>query len=384
MTSEEMLARLVAFPTVTGQPNRAMTDFIADWLAGHGVEATYLPDPEIEGLGSLYAQIGPAVPGGAILSGHMDVVPVEGQDWSADPFTLTRRGDRLHGRGACDMKGFLAVALALVPEIQAAGLKRPVQLVFSHDEEVGCISARDMIAAMRGAVPPAAMAFVGEPTLLKVVTGHKGIMQLQTTVTGHEVHSSILHRGVPAVMVAARLIGWLEAQNAANRAAAEGRPDSGFDPPWTTLHAGIIAGGTAINITAKHCAFSTDIRTMPDESLAEWEARYRGHCAEVEAEIRQVHPGAGIAVERVAMVEGCRPEPGGAAEAEARAITGDNASHMVAYGTEAGYFQEGGYSTVVCGPGSIAQAHQPDEWIDIAQLRAGERFIRRLIARLAA
>ncbi len=380
LTPRAMLERLVAFPSVSRDGNLALVDFVRDYLAGHGVEARLVPS-DCGRKASLHALVGPAVPGGVVLSGHTDVVPVDGQAWTTDPWRLTERDGRLHGRGAVDMKGFDALALALVPEMLRAGLKRPVQIALSHDEELGCLFAPVMIADMRATRPPAAAVFVGEPTGMGVVTAHKACAGLETVVTGHEVHSSILHRGASAVMEAAGLVGWLAARGAENAAAA-GPGD--FDPNWTTLHVGTISGGTAGNITARRCRFSTDIRALPGEDLQGWIDRYRAHAGAVHARLSAAHPAAGVAVTVCHATPGCAPEAGGEAERLARALTGDNAARAVSYATEAGQFQEAGYSTVVVGPGSIAQAHQPDEYVTVAQFEAGEAFLRRLAARLAA
>lgn len=388
LTPREMLARLVAFPTVSQDSNLDLIHFVRDYLAGLGVESRLVPSADGR-KANLYAQVGPDVAGGTVLSGHTDVVPVAGQPWSTDPFVLTERDGRLYGRGACDMKGFDALVLASVPYMQAAGLKRPVQIALSYDEEVGCLGAPHMIAEMRETLPPAAAVVVGEPTMMEVVSRHKGMLGLVTRVRGYEVHSSLLHTGVSAVMVAARLIGWLEARMAENRTASDSSTDPVarlFSPPYTTLHAGRIEGGTAANITAKDCWFTVDIRTLPGDDQQVWLDRYRARCAEVEAEMSAVRPEAGIAVELRSMTPGCRKEPDETAVAEtlARALTGDNGEHVVAYGTEAGQFQDAGYSAVICGPGSIEQAHQADEYISLDQLAAGEAFIRRAIDRLAA
>jgi acetylornithine deacetylase len=377
----EMLAKLVAFPTVSRDGNLALIDFVRAYLAGHGVESRLVPNPEGT-KASLYALVGPSVPGGVVLSGHSDVVPVDGQRWTSDPWSLTERDGRLYGRGACDMKGFVALSLALVPRMLRAGLTRPVQIALSYDEELGCLAAPEMIAAMRETLPPAAAVFVGEPTSMQVVTAHKACVGLETVVTGHEVHSSILHRGVSAVMTAARLVQWHAERTAENAAAPE--PDSDFDPPYTTLHVGTIAGGTAGNITAAHCRFQTDFRVMPTEDPGAWIDRYIAHAAQVSAEIAARHPAAGVRVDIRQRTPGVAPEQGGAAETLARALTGDNARRAVSYATEAGQFQEQGYSTVVVGPGDIAQAHQPDEYLAVSQFEAGEAFLRRLIDRLAA
>jgi acetylornithine deacetylase len=376
-----MLAKLVGFPTVSTDSNLDLIRFVEDYLSGLGVTCTLVPDATRE-KASLFANIGPQTGGGVVLSAHTDVVPTTGQNWTSDPFTLTERDGRLFGRGACDMKGFAAVALAMVPEMLAANLKHPIQIALSYDEENGCLGAPPMIEAMRASLPAASAVIVGEPTLMKTVTGHKGILELHTHVTGYEVHSSLLHKGVPAVMVAARLISWHDDRSREN--ATHPDEDSGYDPPWTTLHVGRVEGGTVHNITAGHCYFTTDVRTIPSESTADWLKRYREVVAGMEAEMKAIHPGAGVRIEVIADVPGCRAEPDGAAEALVRSLTGDNATEVVSYATEAGQFQEGGYSTVVCGPGSIEQAHQPDEYIEVSQIEACEAFVRRLIAKLAA
>ena len=380
-TPEEMLAKLVSFPTVSRESNVDLMDFVDDYLQGHGVTAhrTWSADGK---KCNIYACVGPEDPGGVVLSGHVDVVPVDGQEWSTDPFTLVRKGSRLYGRGACDMKAFDALALCAVPKALAAGVRRPLQLALTYDEETGMAGAYQLVPELARHMPPAEAVIVGEPSQMQVVTGHKGGLMLHTHVHGYEVHSSIVHTGVSAVMTAARLIGWLEEQMAANRAAAD--PTSLFVPPYTTLHVGMIQGGTARNIVAKDCWFSTDVRVLPGESSADWRERYMAEVARVEAEMQAIHPETRIEVVIRGDIPGCRPEMATAAEAICRQITGDNAEHVVSYGTEGGIFQDGGYSVCVCGPGNIEQAHQPDEFIEIAQLQAGEAFMDKLIARLAA
>lgn len=380
-TPRDMLEKLVGFPTVSRDSNLPLIDFAEDYLTGHGVKCRRVHD-DSGTKANLYALIGPETEGGVILSGHTDVVPVDGQDWSTDPFTVTERDGRLYGRGTCDMKGFDALALALVPDMLKAGLKRPIQIALSYDEEVGCLGAPRMIEEMAETLPRAAACIVGEPSMMKVVTGHKGSVGTQTTVTGFEIHSSLCHEGVSAVMTAARLVNWMHEQTQANMAKAD--PASPYEPPFTTLHVGVIEGGTAGNITAKRCTFSTDIRVAPPETPQEWYDRYLAKVAEIEAEIRAIRPEAGIDVRLRMMNPPCRQEENGAAEQLARALTGDNSHNVVSYGTEAGQFQDGGFSTCICGPGSIEQAHQPNEYISIAQYEAGERFIRDLIRKLAA
>ena len=382
LSARQILDRLVAFPTISRDSNLALVDWVEEYLAGYGVTATRVPN-EDGTKASLFAQVGPDVAGGVILSGHTDVVPVEGQAWDTDPFVVTERDGRLYGRGTCDMKGFDALALAAVPKALAAGLKRPLQIALSHDEEVGCVGAPAMIDRMRRDLPPAAAALIGEPSMMKVVTGHKGSAGFRTHVRGFEVHSSILDQGVNAIMQGARLIDWCNAVNARNRAADPSALAAIFEPPYTTAHVGQITGGTAHNITAKDCIFPVDFRCVPGETPDQWEEILCTEVARIEAEMQAIRPETGIDVTPSFAIPPLRPETDGAAEALARRLSGDNATHVVSYGTEAGQFQERGYSAVVCGPGDIAQAHQPNEFLSVEQLHAGERFIDRLIDALA-
>jgi acetylornithine deacetylase len=386
LNPREMLERLVAFPTVSRDSNLELVEFVRAYLAGHGVESRVVHSPT-EPKANLYAQIGPNLPGGVVLSGHTDVVPVDGQNWTSDPFQMVERDGKLYGRGTCDMKGFNALGLALVPEMLKADLKRPIQIALSYDEEVGHRGVPSMIAAMAETLPPAAAVIVGEPTSMQVVTQHKGGCSMTTRLRGHEVHSSQVQSGVSAVMNAARLINWHTERMAENRAAAEAlgddAPGAAFTPPYTTLHNGLIQGGTAANITAADCWFTSDIRCLPGESGDDWLALYRAECARVEADMQAVHPDTGISIEVRLCAPGCRQEADGEAERLARLLTGDNGEHTASYGTEAGHFQnQGGYSVCVCGPGSIDQAHQADEYLSLAQLAAGEAFMRRLIDHL--
>jgi acetylornithine deacetylase len=378
---KEMLAKLVSFPTVSRDSNLPLIHFVRDYLAGHGVDSTLVPDETGE-KASLFCQIGPDRPGGVILSGHTDVVPTDNQPWTSDPFTLVERDGKLYGRGTCDMKGFDALVLALVPDMLRADLKRPIQIALSYDEEVGCLGAGPLAQAMRAALPPAEAAFIGEPTEMKVVTQHKGMLAMTTRVRGYPVHSSLVHTGVSAIMTAARLVEWHRLRMQDNRDASE--PEGLFEPNYTTLHVGRLEGGTAHNITARDCWFLSDVRVLPSESLEHWRARYLAYCAEIEREIREIRPEASIDVEIRVEAAGCRKEPAetATAEAMARSLTGDNGEHAVSYGTEAGYFQREGYSACIVGPGSIAQAHQPDEFITLAEFEKGEAFLRRLIERM--
>ena len=381
-TAQEMLAKLVAFDSVSAKSNLPVIEFIRDYLAGWGIESTLVPD-ETGRKANLYAQIGPDVAGGVVLSGHTDVVPVTGQAWDNDPFVLTEKDGKLYGRGSCDMKGFLAIGLSLVPEMVAADLKYPIQFAFSYDEELGCIGAPFMIAEMVEKLPRARAVIVGEPSMMQVVTGHKGASGFTVHVHGFEIHSSLMHEGVSATMTAARLVEWLRQRFEEEKARTPDPLDAIFEPPFTTFHVGILKGGTASNITAKDAFFTVDIRCPPSQDPQYWQDRFTEYAAEVEAEIQAIRPEASIRVVPRSINPPLKPESDGAAEVFARQITGDNATHVVSYGTEAGQFQREGYSVVVCGPGDIAQAHQPNEFIEVSQLGAGVTFIRNVIERLS-
>ena len=376
LTPREILARLIAFPTVSRDSNLDLVAWVEGLLAEAGISSTRVPD-ETGQKAALYASVGPDVPGGVVLSGHTDVVPVDGQNWTSDPFELTERDGRLYGRGTCDMKGFDALAIAAMLEAARRGdLRRPLQIALSYDEEIGCVGAPPMIDHMvASGLPRAAAVIVGEPSMMKVVTGHKGSVGFQIEVTGHEVHSSLPHEGVSAIMEGARLIAWANDTNATNSAAEPGPLAAEFVPPWSSVHVGMISGGTAHNITAGACHFGVDFRIVPGESLTDWEDRMRQRIAEIEAGMQAVAPATGIVATKGFRVPPLVPETDGAAESLARRLTGDNASHVVSYGTEAGQFQERGYSAVVCGPGDIAQAHQADEFLDVAQFDAGWQFM---------
>lgn len=381
--ARRILDRLVAFPTVSRDSNLDLIAWVEDYLAGHGIAARRVPEAGGQ-KASLHALIGPEVAGGVVLSGHSDVVPVDGQDWTTDPWAVREAGGRLYGRGTCDMKGFVALSLAAVPLALRAGIRRPLQIAISYDEEVGCTGCVPMIAEMAAAGPRAAAVIVGEPSRMAVVTGHKGGTGFAVHVKGFEVHSSIMHEGVNAIMEAARLIGWANRRNEAASARPPAAMAGLFDPPWTTTHVGVIQGGTAHNITAGDCHFGLDFRVVPGEAAEDHVAEFVAEVARVEAAMKAVRPEAGIAVTRRFSVPPLVPEDRGSAEALARRLTGDNARHVVSYGTEAGHFQAAGYSAVVCGPGDIAQAHQADEYIEVAEFEAGWRFMQGLVADLAA
>ncbi|SHE48063.1 acetylornithine deacetylase [Loktanella atrilutea] len=382
MTPRALLERLVAFPTVSRDSNHALIDFVQDYLEGIGADCVRVPSPDGT-KAALYAHIGPRVDGGVVLSGHTDVVPVDGQDWTTDPFTVVEKDGRLYGRGCCDMKGFDALALWAMAHAAEAGIKRPLQIALSYDEEVGCVGAPVMIDHMVShGMPRADTVLVGEPSMMQVVTGHKGGIGFKVHVRGFEVHSSKITEGVSAVMQAARLINWAYEVNQEQVARTPSDLAAVFDPPFTSVHTGVIAGGTAHNITAKDCHFDLSFRVVPGEDVNDWADRFLAKVREVEAEMQAVHPDTYIDAQAYFGLPGLKPEDQGRAEELARMLTGDNGSHVVSYGTEAGQFQERGYSAAVVGPGDIAQAHQPDEFIEIAQFEAGQDFMRKLVEHL--
>lgn len=372
-----ILDRLISFPTVSSETNLPLIDWVQDYLASHGIESTRVPSPCGE-KAHLFASVGPGAADGVVLSGHTDVVPVEGQAWSSNPWELTERDGKLYGRGTCDMKGFDALAISALVRAQSLPLKRPLQLALSFDEEVGCMAVVDLVEALIASEHPrASSVIVGEPSMMKVVTGHKGGVGLKVDVHGFEVHSSLQPYGVSAIMEAARLIDWANEKNAENAAAEPPELAAAFDPPFSTLHVGMISGGTAHNITAKDCNFAVTVRQVPGD--VDWRAQIIEKVREIEAGMQAIKPETGITVTDTFGVPPLTPEDNGPAEALARRLTGDNGTHVVSYGTEGGQFQIRGYSAVICGPGDIAQAHQPDEFLSLEQLALGEAFMDRLL-----
>jgi acetylornithine deacetylase len=372
----ECLRELIAFDTTSRHSNLELIDHVEARLVAQGARCQRIPSVD-GGKANLHAMIGPDIDGGVALSGHTDVVPVDGQPWSTNPWELVEKNGRLYGRGTCDMKGFIACALALAPVFARANLKRPVHFALSFDEEIGCLGAPAMIdRIMQGAVKPA-IVIVGEPTDMKVVTAHKGLFSMRVKLRGREAHSSLVNDGACAVTHAVPLMQYLVDQAAEMRDAAP--DDSPFDPPFGTLTIGQVEGGTANNILALNARFSTLIRPAPWDDVEAIEAGLRERAAAVEAEMRKAAPEASVKVEVTSNVPAFAPENEGAAERLARQLTGDNSTRVVSYGTEAGQFQYAGLSVVVCGPGSISQAHQPDEFVEIDQLDQCCGFLERLV-----
>ena len=375
-----ILERLVAFDTTSHLSNLALIDWVQAYLADHGVSARRIASDDGK-KANLLATIGPAVEGGVVLSGHTDVVPVQGQPWTSDPFALVRRGDRLFGRGTCDMKGFLALSLAVVPDILAGHVKRPAHLAFSYDEEIGCFGAPRMIEVIAHELPAPALAIVGEPTMMEAVQGHKSIDAWRVTVTGHEAHSAQTHLGVSANMEAIPILAWLA--DKARDLQAHPPTGSPFHPPHATLTIGRVGGGTAGNILARECRILFDLRCPPGMDPQATVAGLHALAAKTDADLKARFPECGVAIEHLSHVPAFRPEAGGVAEAFARRLTGDNGpARVVSYASEAGQFQNGGFSTILCGPGSIDKAHQPDEYVDVVQMERGAAFMARLVEAL--
>ena len=373
-----LMTKLISFPTVSRDSNLPLVDWVESYLDSHGIPAHRVYDETGE-KAALFAHVGPDVEGGIVLSGHTDVVPVDGQAWDTDPWTVIEKDGKYFGRGTCDMKGFDALSIWALVEAHHRGVTRPLQLALSYDEEVGCLGAPPMIDRMVETLPKASAVIVGEPSMMNAVTAHKGGLGLNTRIKGYEVHSSLMHTGVSAIMYGARLIEWANQTNAASAAAEPSPVAAMFEPTFTTVHIGTIEGGTADNITAKDCRFSVDMRVLPDESPEQWREIYVEQVAGVVADMKAVHPDTDIEVDTTFWVPGLRPEEDGEAERIVRQITGDNGEHVVSYGTEAGQFQERDYLVVICGPGSIEQAHQPNEFIEVAQFKSGAAFLERML-----
>jgi acetylornithine deacetylase len=376
----EILERLVAFDTTSDRPNLDLIGFVRDYLDTHGVPYRISTD-ETGQKADIHAIVGPQSSGGIALSGHVDTVPVEGQAWTSNPRTLQHRDGKWYARGAADMKGFVASALAAVPEMQARGLVRPMHLFISYDEETTCDGARRLIEDLRESGLRPEFCIVGEPSGMRPVVAHKGRMAVRVLVHGLPGHSSEPARGVNAVHAAAEAIAWVSAE--ARRFASEGPFEEGFDPPHTTIHVGTVRGGTSLNIIPERAEFVMEWRTVPaDDFFREIERMREFVGRTIEPAMRQVGSGTGFAFEVVSWIPGLSLAPDHQLTGIVKQLTGSNSIGKVSYGTEGGLYQEAGIPTIICGPGHIAQAHQPDEWIAQSQLDECDAFVRRLTDRL--
>jgi len=380
-TAQELLKTLVGFNTTSAKSNLALIAFVEDYLKSHGIASTLVPSPD-GAKADLFATIGPANQGGIGLSGHSDCVPVEGQCWTSDPFTLTERDGKLYGRGTCDMKGFLACVLASVPLFKSRSLKEPVHLIISYDEEVGCTGVRPLIARLGHDLPRPRAIIVGEPTGMAVIDAHKRIDAYRTRVTGREAHSSMPKLGVNAIAAAAALIGELE-RIGADIAAKQNDPR--FEPPHSTVCVGTISGGTAHNIVPKTCEFQWQVRSLPSAAPADVPRDLAAFAkTALLPRMQQVTKDAGVDTETEGSVPAFVAAPASAAVALALALTGAEETSAVSYTTEAGLFEQAGCPSVICGPGNIAQAHAADEYVAITQLDACMAFLSDLADRLSA
>ena len=376
--SVEMLRRLVAFDTTSRNSNMALIEYVQAYLASHGVASTLVPN-EDKSKANLFATVGPNVPGGVVLSGHTDVVPVDGQPWVTDPWTLTLKDGKYYGRGTCDMKAFYAIALAMLPEFQKAKLKRPIHFALSYDEEIGCFGAHSLAAAMATEVPKPRAVIIGEPTMMTVVHAHKGSQSYVTKFTGFEAHSSMTHLGVSAIHFAGEFVHYLNTVQEELEAAAP--KNSEFMPAAATFNVGTIVGGTAGNILARECEVLWGYRELPTRPIEELGERAKVWLKdELLPKMKAKHPAAAIATELRSSTPAFSPEGNDDAKALAANWSGSNTVGSVVYATEAGIFRKTlGVPTVLCGPGDIAQAHQPNEFLVASQIDACEGFMRRMV-----
>ena len=385
LTTTELLSRLVSFDTTSRNSNLALIGFVREYLDAHGVPYRVSTDATGE-KANIHAIIGPQQAGGVALSGHVDTVPVDGQAWSADPFTLRRADGRLHARGSADMKGYVSACLAAVPDFKAANLARPLHLFISYDEEVGCQGAQRLIQDLDASGLKPALCVVGEPTGMRPILAHKGKLNLRVRVRGLPGHSSEPGKGVNAIHAASEAVAYVAAE--ARRLAREGPFEEGFEPPHTTIHVGTIQGGTILNIIPERCELTMEWRTIPGDDAARHVERMRAFiAAAIEPAMHEVHPNTGFECEVLTTMPGLSLDPDHPLTAIVKQLTGSNTTGKVSYGkvsygTEGGFYQNSGIPTIVCGPGHIAQAHQPDEWIAQDQLDACDDFIRRLADRL--
>ncbi len=379
-TATEILGKLVSFDTTSRDSNLELIEWVREYLEPHTSNIHILPN-EDGTKANLWARIGPDEKGGIVLSGHSDVVPVDGQPWSTDPFELTENEGKLFGRGSCDMKGFLALVLAFVSHMAKVDLKRPFYLAISYDEEIGCAGVLSMVDALVGLDQAPQICWVGEPTLWNVVSGHKGICNHEVVVTGMEMHSSLPHLGASAIHEAIEILNVL--RETAKWLEKSPPEDSEFNPPHATLTIGVIEGGTAPNIIARECRFLFDLRCPPGLDTSTILKAFHEKVKEVDSRLKAFDPSCGVEVTKLSDAPPLGPEEEGAAETLARALTGDNQTHMAGYCAEAGQFQRAGMSTIICGPGSIEQAHQPDEFLAISEFEIGVEIMRKMISSMS-
>jgi acetylornithine deacetylase len=376
-TSRDLLAELIAFNTVSRESNLALIEFVRFYLSGLGVDSQLVFSADRR-KANLYARLGPAGPGGVMLSGHSDVVPVEGQDWSVPPFELTERDGKLYGRGSADMKGYIACVLAAVPAFLAQPLRQAVHIAISYDEEVGCLGVRSLIDELATRTDKPAICLIGEPTQMRPVLGHKGKLAMRCDVRGAACHSAYAPQGVNAIEYAARLIGHLG--EIGQRLAAPERHDPRFDPPYSTVQTGMINGGRALNIVPADCQFDFEVRTLPADDLQQVAVELQDYAnRELLPQMRAVQPATDIRFTPLSTYPGLATAPDSEAAQLLALLCGSDEFGTVAFGTEGGLFDQAGIATLVCGPGSMEQGHKPDEFVSVEQLAQCDAMLGRLV-----
>lgn len=384
MTVEEILAKLVSFPVLGGESNMSIITWIKEYVESYGITTTLVPNVE-ENKASLHCRIGPEADGGVILSGHTDVVPVEGQEWTTNPFKLSDKGDgKLYGRGSCDMKGFVACCLAALPEMVKANLKKPIYFAFSYDEEVGCLAGPELAQAIKTHYTETPKyAIIGEPSLMEPIVGQKGIYILETYVNGSAGHSSRIKQEVSAIHEAMRLILWLE--NRMNQLIDDKRLDERFHPPHSSIHIGLVNGGIAPNVIADKAHFYWDLRTIPMDDPQTIIAEFEAYCREREQELQKIFPGFEIkTIENHPPVIHLNTKETDDVVDLVKRISGNSKLNTVSYAAEAGQFAAVGFQSAICGPGSIAQAHRANEFIAKDELVKGMEMMDKLITELSS
>ncbi|AUC15183.1 acetylornithine deacetylase [Tenacibaculum sp. SZ-18] len=381
MTAKEILAKLVSFDVLSKQNNLDLVNWITDYIKQYNIETVYVYN-EDKTQASLHCRIGPAVDGGIILSGHTDVVPVKGQPWDTNPFELIEKDGKLYGRGACDMKGYLACFLSVLPKMVKANLSVPIYFAISYDEEIGCLRAPELAEHIKSYYSEnPKYAIIGEPSLMQPIVGQKGVLYVETKVNGSQGHSSRIEKEVSAIHESTRLILWLE--NKMKELASNTRNES-FLPPHSTLHVGQIKGGIATNVVAGSTVFQWDVRSIPEDSITDIVNDFQEYCNELQEEKRKLFSDFKIENELLhPPVPGLQTDEDASIVELVSEISGNNTPSYVAYATEAGQFAEAGFESIICGPGSIEQAHRANEFVSIEQLNLGVQMIENLVVKIS-
>lgn len=373
MNTIDILSKLISFRTISELTNKELAKYISNYLAKYKVKTQLFEGNP--GQFNLYAKIGPEVDGGIILSGHTDVVPTEGQNWITNPFKLVKKKNKLFGRGSCDMKGFIAVVLALIPKLKINKLKKPLHLIFSYDEEIGCVGIQKLIPFLKKIKPKPAFCIVGEPTEMKLVNQHKGKKNFEVSFNGLESHSSLINEGVNAIQYCSKFIQFLEAK----QKLIEKKKDLNFYPSFTTINVGKISGGTAVNIIPNNCKIEFEIRDTPKFNTEKFVNQIKDYLLILEGEMKSFNKKCSISLSEQNNFPPLITNHNSNIISLCLEKLRTNSVNTVSFGTEAGIFNQIGFQTIVCGPGSIKQAHKPDEYIEIVQLKKCEDFLTKVI-----